>query len=169
MKALSTILIILLGIAPQLKAQKVSNFYLYEGNSIVELSINGKKAWGLIDPGVAQTIFNTQDADFYEFDLYPAASQNYKVQYQEQLRDYNRVVTDLSLSGEPLFGLKMACDISDVIAKIKNDTGKRISVIIGSNMMKHHGFILDLGNQTIEVPALLAVIEKKQADSLSLR
>lgn len=131
---------------------------------IVQVNLNGKSAWALLDPSTDFTIFNTKEKDDFDFHIFTHSFNNHRVQVQHESLVFEVVGgADLSLGNVPLYGAKLGCDLSKIIQEIEKKSGKTISLIIGKNMMKHHGFILDLGNNSVTV--------NKQIfeDSLSLK
>jgi hypothetical protein len=61
------------------------------------------------------------------------------------------------LGNSRLYGAILSCNMNNVVNSIKDKTGKHISMIIGLNMMKHHNFVIDLGEGTVSVPQQLHV------------
>ena len=119
-------------------AQNNKQILSYEGKPLVEVEVNGQKTWALVDKEVYQTLFNVGDQSFFNFKLVDNPT-NYQIELENEIKPFLRV-SNLSLNyeGQALFGAKLAIDLHEKIDLIREKTGKRVSLIIGSNMIAHH-------------------------------
>ncbi len=123
----------------------------YKGKPIIEMSINNKKTWVLLDTGSDFTILNTESKDSYGFSTYLSDESKFKIQgLGTKLNQMYRVRNVVLKFGEKrLLGSMLAYDITNVAKSIHSRTGKMITAIIGTNMMKSYGFIIDMGSGTV--------------------
>ena len=160
MKTLKTTLaIILMVLATAVYGQSTKQIAEFNNKPIVEVSINGKKAWALLDTGTDFTIINSGSKKRLSFETYAYKNDKYKVAVigDQSLQFEVAGKLDLMLGNSRLYGAILSCNMSNVVNSIKDKTGKHISMIIGLNMMKHHNFVIDLGEGTVSVPQQLHV------------
>jgi hypothetical protein len=127
-----------------LNAQHIIEIVEGSKQPIIQVSLNGRNAYFLIDTGSDVTCLQKNDAKKYEF------------QYQ---RSYSKsVLTGIHTSADKHFVGKRAqmmledipirakfrvLDLSTVIESIYQDSGIRINGIIGSDVLREYHFIID--------------------------
>lgn len=124
----------------------------YQSKPIVRMTLNGEKIWALLDTGTDITLIDLDAGEEYGFTTYfrPDAkfvipgvgANNY---YQLHLvRNANLRYGDTELKRQVY-----AYNLSNVVGSIRERTGKKITAIIGSDMMCAYGFVIDLGEKTV--------------------
>ena len=125
----------------------------YKNKPIVEMTLNGKKTWVLLDTGSSISILNANEnaQDEYEYIAFEDrngaltvpgfGSQNNELLYARRV--------DLRFGETKLKRQFYAFDFSTVVESIKSRTGKEITAIIGTEIMKSYGFVIDMGNSTV--------------------
>lgn len=131
---------------------------------IVEMTLNGKKIWALLDTGSEYTILNIKTKNRFKYDSYMLDRAKYKMQglgtelnHMYTIRRARITFNDIKLEGNIL-----AYDLSNIVYSIKKGTGKTITAIIGTKMMRHHGFVIDMSTDRVvmsEVPAVTSTSE----------
>jgi hypothetical protein len=123
----------------------------YADKPIVEMTVNNKKAWVLLDTGSAFTIFNSESEDKYDFSTHLSSDSEHQIQGLgvEVNHMYHVRNATLKFGEKRLWGPILAFDITNVAKSIHARTGKMITAIIGTNMMTNYGFIIDMGNRTV--------------------
>ncbi len=118
---------------------------------IVEMSLNGKKIWVLLDTGSEYTILNIKTKNKFKYDSYMLDRAKYKLQglgtelnHMFTIRKAEIIFKEVKLEGNIL-----AYDLSNIVYSIKKRTGKTITAIIGTKMMRHHGFVIDMSTDSI--------------------
>jgi hypothetical protein len=123
----------------------------YSDKPIVQMTLNGKKIWALLDTGSEYTILNINSQKRYDFDSYKLYADEYKFQGlgTQLMHMYTIRNAEIKFNEVKLLGNILAYDLSNIVESIKGRTGKTITAIIGTKMMKHHKFIIDLGSDKI--------------------
>ena len=121
----------------------------YKHKPIVEMTINNKKTWVLLDTGSDITILDINTKKAFGFTSYE--KEGYKVpgfgSENNQLHRANDV--NLKFGNTQLRCPMYAFDISNISESIQARTGKRITAIIGTHLMRTYGFVIDMGNDTV--------------------
>ncbi len=133
------------------------NFYeqtKYSHKPIVKMKLNGKKVWVLLDTGSDYTILNVNNQQKHGYDIYLLDEAKYKVQAigKELMRMHTVRNANFEFHETQLKGPVLAYDLSNVVASIRQRTGKEITAIVGIDMMRRHDFVIDLGNRTVSIP-----------------
>lgn len=125
----------------------------YKHKPIIEMTINNQKTWVLLDTGSDITIVNIDSKDKYGFTTYVNDESRYQVpgfgSEKNQLHQVRNC--DLKFGDTHLKRKVYAFDISNITNSIKVRTGKNVTAIIGSDMMRDYGFVIDLGNKSVEM------------------
>ncbi|CAN5307951.1 hypothetical protein BH23BAC1_BH23BAC1_24190 [soil metagenome] len=127
-----------------------------ERKPIVEGTINGKVAYFLLDTGSDLTILNRKDSEKYNFKVVLREYGRQKVAsfggiQSDILNTYN---IDLKLGSQLIDTEIHSYDLSPVIESLKIKTNIKISGIIGSNIMKKYGFMIDYTNAEVGIKKL---------------
>ena len=124
----------------------------YQSKPIVKMTLNGKKIWALLDTGTEMTILDVNVSDQYDFKTYINTNSKYVVPgvgannfYQmHQVRNVELKYGDTKLDRKVY-----AYNLANVVGSIRERTGKKITAIIGSDMMSAYGFVINLGDKTV--------------------
>lgn len=124
----------------------------YQSKPMVKMTLNGQKIWALLDTGTDITLIDLNAKDEYEFKTFISLDPKYVIPgvgannyYQlHQVRN-----ADLHYGDTKLKRKVFAYDLDNVVSSIQERTGKKITAIIGSDMMCAYGFVIDLGNKTV--------------------
>ena len=152
MKTRMTLLILVgllsnIGYAQVMNVQQAS----YKQKPIIEMTLNNKKIWVLLDTGTDISILDVNTKDEFGFATFINTDTRYKVpgfgSENNQLHQVTKA--DLRFGNTHLKRKVYAFDISNITKSIKARTGKKISAIIGTNMMSSYGFIIDMGTNTV--------------------
>lgn len=140
----------------------------YKHKPIVEMSINGKKTWVLLDTGSDITILDINTKN--EFDFSTTKKEGYEVpgfgsENNQLHRAYN---ANLMFGNTQLRCAMYAFDISNIVTSIKERTGKRITAIIGTHLMRTYGFVIDMGNDTVVMYSKIKKSKKQKNISYAL-
>lgn len=165
MKTRFTLLILTAFISNFGYAQKVTNVQKahYKHKPIVEMTLNNKKVWVLLDTGTDISILNIDSKDKYGFTTFVSASSKYKVPGFGSVNNQLHQVRNCELRfGSTLLKRRVyAFDINNITKSIKARTGKQITAIIGTNMMADYGFVIDMGTKTV-------VMKRKEKNNKAL-
>ena len=124
----------------------------YKSKPIIKMTLNGKKIWALLDTGTDVTILDINAKEVYDFKTYvrpdakfvmPGVGTNNYYQLH-QVRQ-----AELAYGETELKRKVYAYNLSNVVSSIQERTGKKVTAIIGSDMMCAYGFVIDLGNKTV--------------------
>ena len=143
------ILLIQLSFAQEIDTLTVN----YKGKPVVEMTLNGKTTWVLLDTGSDISILNLKAQNDFGFQAYESLHNQRLVSGFGSNQNKLLEVTHAKL----YFGkvqLKSpfyAYDISNIAKSIHARTGKTVSAIIGTTMMQSYGFVIDLGNNKVSM------------------
>ncbi len=121
---------------------------------IVKGTMNGKKAYFLLDTGSDVTLLNTGDAKRYGFSYLPHRGlRGYQLSglgksTKEVLSTYN---VDLRLGSQKIKATFIAYDLSNIIQSLGAGTAVKINGIIGSRALKRHGFVIDYDRKEVKM------------------
>lgn len=152
-KSISTILISVL-IAGNVMSQNGEEFMIkYYHQPIVKMTLNGKKMWVLLDTGSGITVLNSKSKKSFKFNTILRTGDQYSVSGfgsdKNQLQNVSQA--KLVFGDTHLKQAMYAFDITNISESIFNKTGKRITAIAGTNLMKKYGFTIDLGSGTVKM------------------
>lgn len=121
---------------------------------IIETTLNGKKAYFLLDTGSDITMLNKHDGKKYGFKLLLRENESHAaIGIGGKTADISSVYkVQLELGSTRINTRYLAYDMSDIVRAIAQDTGVEISGIIGSDAMKRYGIIIDYKNKVVGVP-----------------
>jgi hypothetical protein len=155
MKTRMTLLIIA-GLFFNLAAAKAQETQIkashYQNKPIVKMTLNGKKIWALLDTGTASTIIDLNAKEDYGFRTFISSDSEYVVagvgpnNYHQlhQVRNAEILYLETELKRKVF-----AYNLQNIVSSIQERTGKKITAIIGSEMMCAYGFVIDLGEKTV--------------------
>lgn len=125
----------------------------YRGKPIIEMTLNDKKTWVLLDTGSEYTVLDSGAKDKYEFFVSLSSENRINVSGLGSTNNRLNEASHARLKFEHvvLKGPTYAFDLSTVAKSIQLRTGKRISAIIGTHMMRSYGFVIDMGNNTATI------------------
>lgn len=123
----------------------------FKNKPIIKMELNGKKTWVLLDTGSSISILDDNAAEEFGFYAFLMNESEFQVpglgSENNQLLHARKV--DLRFGKTRLRNQFFAFDLSNVTESIASRTGKKVTAIIGTNMMSKYGFVIDLGNNTV--------------------
>jgi len=144
------LLTLLMGISSISKAQGNKYEYLpiIKGHKqpIVAGTINGKKAYFLLDTGSALTILHRGHAKFFKFDHVNHVGKKQKIYgFDGSVQDLQNVYNaEIMLGGCKVVYPLVCYNMYQIVDVIKSKTGIAISGIIGADIMRMYSFLIDL-------------------------
>ena len=144
-------LLFIMGISHTIPAQdkyELVDVVVMRDQPIVKGKMNGKPAYFLLDTGSDITLLNTGDAKKYGYsyrnrsDLRGYRLSGLGKSTKEVLGIYN---VDLQLGSQKIKDTFIAYDLSNIIYSLSLSAGTSIKIngIIGSRVLKRHGFVID--------------------------
>ncbi|MBK6266620.1 retropepsin-like domain-containing protein [Marivirga sp. S37H4] len=123
----------------------------FDKRPIVKMNLNGENVWVLLDTGSEYTILNMDSQDKYQYKTYPLSQARYQVQGvgKQLMQMYTVRKAVITFNEIQLKGIILAYDLSNVANSIKQRTGKTIAGIVGLEMMRAHGFVIDVANNKV--------------------
>ena len=120
---------------------------------IIKVEVNGKTAYFLVDTGSDMTILHRDVANRYDFvPVLTSANQQKALGLSGKQQTIHRVKNVELINGNtPIKALFKTFDLSGVVSSLRDRVGVKISGIIGSDVMKRYGFIIDYQQQTIAI------------------
>ena len=145
------ILIICLICASRTQAQ-VQIETRYKDRPIIQMTLNEKKIWVLLDTGSSMSLLNIRAAGVYGFQASFADEAVHATGFGSQRNELAEVCgARLYYHDVRLHGQFFAYDISNIVTSIHQNTGKKISAILGTDMMRRYEFVIDMGNRTVSM------------------
>jgi hypothetical protein len=120
---------------------------------IIKVDLNGKSAYFLVDTGSDMTILHRNLASRYDFSpILTASSQHQALGLSGKVQTIHKVKdVELKIGSTQVKALFKTYDISAIVNSLRDRVGVRISGIVGSDVMKRYGFIIDYQKQTIAI------------------
>lgn len=123
----------------------------YQNKPIVQMELNGKKTWVLLDTGSEISILNIKSQDKYGFNVHEDAKASV-VGFGSKHNPIKEVSNAKIYFGDiKLKSQFYAYDINNIVNSIRSRTGITISAIIGTTLMRDYGFVLDMGSRTVSM------------------
>ncbi|WP_420582329.1 aspartyl protease family protein [Reichenbachiella sp.] len=125
----------------------------FRGKPIIQMTLNNKKTWVLLDTGSEFTVLDTGAQKKYGFHTSSSSTDRFNI---SGLNSTNNKLMSTSQAtfkyGQvKLKGPSYAFDLSTVVKSIQQRTGKKISAIVGTHMMRNHGFVIDMSTGTASI------------------
>ncbi|MCB0497489.1 MAG: aspartyl protease family protein [Cyclobacteriaceae bacterium] len=121
----------------------------YTHKPIVEMTINNKKTWVLLDTGSDITILDIKSKKEFGFNTFEKDGYMVPGFGSENNRLRRATNVNLMFGDVRLRSAMFAFDLTTIAESIENRTGKRITAIIGTNLMRTYGFVIDMGNNSV--------------------
>ena len=113
---------------------------------IVRGKMNGKTAYFLLDTGSDVSLINMGDAKRYGF-RYRTRRDRRGYQLSGLGKSTRELIDvydmDLQLGAQQINGIFLAYDLSNIIQSLNADSYVKINGIIGSRVLRRHGFVID--------------------------
>ncbi|MCV9385345.1 retropepsin-like domain-containing protein [Reichenbachiella ulvae] len=171
MKKQFLILALMILSIPLCMGQKFNTLEMhYHDKPIVEMELNGKKTWVLLDTGSDISVLNLKAKDKYEFHAHQDFNQTIKVAgFGTRHNELHQVTNaELYFGDVKLRSVYYAYDISHIAASIRARTDKTITAIIGTNLMRDYGFVIDMGTQKVSMTYKVKKKDRNQDDNNGL-
>lgn len=110
---------------------------------IVEVTLNGKTAYFVLDSGSDVSLLDSAEANDYGFFFQKRATRSIVGASGGNQSLYQATGVNLQIDRQPLQTAFYATDLSPVIESLSNSTGIAISGIIGMDLMRKYGFEID--------------------------
>ena len=136
-------------------------FVSVEKTPIVKGTLNGKEAYFIIDSGASISVLDDNQADDYLFTL--GYSEGDISGYGGQSSPRSTSEVDINIGGVDFsfrLGLYRSQDIQNVVDAIKENGGIEIVGIIGSNVMKDLGIIIDYSSNALYIKDYVTIQPK---------
>ncbi|WPP53275.1 aspartyl protease family protein [Catalinimonas niigatensis] len=138
-----------LRVMSQIQPVKIKNL---RGKPIVQVELNGKKAYFLLDTGSDLTVMHEDIADFYNFNIKEMVIPLKVAGVDGSTGGMNRASNiELKLGELSILTPYFSYDLSSVIKYIQSKTFLTISGIIGSDVMVKYGFVIDYGEELVYI------------------
>ncbi|WKN43181.1 aspartyl protease family protein [Tunicatimonas pelagia] len=120
---------------------------------IIKVELNGKSAYFLVDTGSDMTILHKNEANRFDFQPLLASTNNQQVLGLSGKRQTIHKVKNVHMviGSMPIKALFKTYDLSGIVSSLGNRVDLKIAGIIGSDVMKRYGFIIDYQKQTIAI------------------
>jgi hypothetical protein len=125
------------------------NFVSVDKVPIVKGKLNGKDAYFIIDSGASVSILDENRSAHYDFIV--GESEEDIVGYGGTSSPKETDNVDVEVGGIDFNGEYQSQDITGIVDVVWNNGGIQISGIIGSNIMKRVGLIIDFGSNSLYI------------------
>lgn len=117
---------------------------------IIEGSINGKKAYFLLDTGAGLTTFDTNQSKYFGFSCIESDQEigsfsNEKTKIQEAVGIRSLKINGLEVTG----GINYASNMYNLVTHVQQCSHKTISGIIGVPIIKRFNLVIDVPNNRL--------------------
>ena len=120
---------------------------------IIKVELNGKTAYFLVDTGSDMTILHKDEASRFDFHplLVSSSKQSALGLSGQQQTIHKAKNVNMVIGSMPIKALFKTYDLSGVVSSLRNRVNVKVAGIIGSDVMKRYGFIIDYQHQTIAI------------------
>ncbi|MGB3588121.1 MAG: aspartyl protease family protein [Tunicatimonas sp.] len=120
---------------------------------IIKVKLNGKSAYFLVDTGSDMTILHKREANHFNFQPLQVSASSQQVLGLSGKRQtiYKAKNVKMIIGSMPIKALFKTYDLSGVVSSLGSRIDLKIDGIIGSDVMKRYGFIIDYQKQTIAI------------------
>ena len=126
---------------------------------IIKGILNGKEAYFIIDSGASISVLDENKSDKYEF--FMIQSEGEIAGYGGHSSPKETESVSISVGGIDFSGEYLAQDITSIVDVIIENGGIEISGIIGSNIMKELGLIIDFDSNALYVRDFVTILPIK--------
>lgn len=152
---LATLLISLIGVWPEFirPTYEYVPVINWQYKPIIKANLNGKPAFFLVDTGSDYTVLHSKTADRFNFEALLASRDQHQVLGFSGTPNtvYRAKDVNLVIGTTPVKALFQTYDLSGVVQSLYNRIHVKVAGIIGSDVMKRYGFIIDYQKQTIAI------------------
>lgn len=122
----------------------------YRSKPIIELDMNGKKAYFIVDSGADVSVLNSKSSEEYAFQSVKDYKQYSATGFSGQnYTFYKAKNANVYFEGLELRTVFYATDLENLAYSIKEKTSYLITGIIGADLLNRYGFVIDYKNKTI--------------------
>ncbi len=116
---------------------------------VIEGKLNGKKAFFILDTGASLSVLDEKQSKEYGFSTTDLDSDTHISGYGGNTSMKEAVSENVNVGGVDFNGNYYSQDISNIVNVIRANEGVKISGIIGCDILKTKGAIIDLSENTI--------------------
>jgi hypothetical protein len=126
---------------------------------VVKGTLNGKEAYFIIDSGASLSVLDKKQSNDYKFNVGIPLDINISGYGGESTP--NKVSgVDIIVGGIDFNGTYRTQDITNIVSVIKDVSGVKIVGIIGSNIMKPKGLIIDYSTNSLYIKDFVTIQKK---------
>jgi len=152
MKTLLTLLILFGTLAAYTQEYRLIKIKSMQSKPIVEVTLNGKKAYFIIDTGADISVLNAAVAEKYGFETLKDYSDYTAKGITNQDEKFMKVKNALVLLDSVQMRTDFfAFDMEHLAKSIEERTTYRIVGIIGADLLMRYGFVIDYGTRMIRL------------------
>ena len=120
---------------------------------LIQLQLNGKPAYFLVDTGSERTLVHSGHAKRYQFQVMKRKTKTATIDGYGSSRDALGIAFDVSLQlgGKPIITSFGAHDLNGLARSIFEQTGVQISGIIGTDVLRVYGISIDYGAELVRL------------------
>ncbi len=123
-----------------------------DNHILIEGTINGKKAFFLLDTGASYTVLHSKSAKYFNYQIFQSPTSKRKsAGVNSNSTSQRNIAIDVMLNiGQP--GIKQAYftqNLTPVVNHIYSISKIRIAGIIGTDFLKRYGCRVDFGNKLL--------------------
>ncbi len=120
---------------------------------IIEISLNGKTAYFVLDSGSDVSLLHVLEAENFQFTRNKKASKSIIGASGGKQPLFEASQIKLKIGQHSMQTVFYATDLSTIVESLSISTGFTISGIIGMDLMRKYGFEIDYGNQKLTLRA----------------
>lgn len=119
---------------------------------IVELNLNGKKAYFILDTGADISVLHSAVAERFGYQTVKNYARYTAVGLSNQQNDMLRVKNaQVTLEEGAVQAKFYATDMQHIVSAVRERTNFEIVGIIGSDIMRDYGFVIDYKTRTVKI------------------
>ena len=141
---------------PQNFSEGQVNFVAVDKVPIIKGILNGKKAYFIVDSGASISVLDKAQVKDYNFSVGDPMEINVSG-YGGESSPNEASNINVMVGGVDFNGTYRTQDITNVVSTIKTASGVKIAGIIGSNIMKDKGVIIDYSTNSLYIKDFVTI------------